>query len=244
MVENGVCAVVVTFRPPVCGSGQSGQNAFSGPGLGRGGQRFVPRSACADGRGEPRTRFRTDREWRQSWDRRGSQHRSQVGQVTRIQWVALFDQDSTLERRLHRAMLAEYETNPLREKIAIVTPKHLELETGEWDRPAFAEDGTPLIAITSGSLMPVRYLRPLRMVRRRPDHRQRRRRVLPAGEVDGLHASHCAKRRHLHHSVGSPRMHSFLGLFMVKATHHGAKRHYYMTRNRIVIMKKICAAIS
>ena len=136
MVENGVCAVVVTFRPPPVVPANLARARPQVQGLvvvdnGSSAEALAPIVAASRELG-----FQADREWRQLRDRCRAEHRRQVGQIAGIQAGSpLFDQDSTLSDGFIATMLREYETNPLREKIAIVTPKHLELETGEWDRP-------------------------------------------------------------------------------------------------------------
>jgi len=152
-------------------------------------------------------------------------------------FAALFDQDSEMTDGFMAAMLQEYEARPLRERIAVVTPRHLEHESGEWERPAMAEDGSPLVAITSGSLMPLGVF----------DRCGWFEEDLFIDRVDDEYCLRARSMGHtialcgdavLYHSVGSPKMHSFLGIRQVRATHHSAKRYYYLTRNRIVMVKR------
>jgi len=237
MLENGVCAVVITFRPPPV---VPGNLAITRP--------QVQGMVVVDNGSSPES-LAPVAEASRALDIHLIENGANVGIASALnigvraarsqgyKFVALFDQDSTLSEGFIAKMVKEYETNPLREKIAIVTPKHMELETGEWDRPAFAEDGSPLIAITSGSLMPVEifdrcgWFEDDLIIDRVDDEYCLR--VRSMGYTIAL-----CEEAHLHHSVGSPKMHSFLGLRQVKATHHGAKRYYYMTRNRIVMVKR------
>jgi rhamnosyltransferase len=153
------------------------------------------------------------------------------------EWVALFDQDSTLSDGFIATMLNGYETHPIQEKIAVVTPMHIELETGKWHPPAVASDGTPLVAITSGSLIPIHifdrcgWFEEDLIIDRVDDEYCLRARSM------GYTVALC-RQAILHHSVGAPRMHSFLGLFQVRATHYGPRRRYYITRNQLVMVKR------
>jgi rhamnosyltransferase len=237
MLENGVCGVIVTFRPPFAVPENLAKARSQVEGL-----------VVVDNGSPPEALVHlvaVSRELDCKLIENGTNLGVAVALNIGVQWaksqsyrwVALFDQDSTLSDGFIASMLSEYETNPLHERIAVVTPRHLELETGKWDRPFFAEDGTPLTAITSGSLMPVEIF-------------DRCGWFQEDLIIDNVDTEYCLRARSmgytialcnqasLHHSVGTPRMHSFLGLFMAKATHHSAQRHYYMTRNRIVIMRK------
>ena len=237
MLENDVCAVVVAFRPPGAVRGNLARVRSQVHGLvvvdnGSSSEDLAPIAAASR---------ELDFKLIENGVNLGIAAALNIGvrwaRSQEYNWVALFDQDSTPNDGFIATMLREYETNPLREKIAIVTPKHFERETGEWDRPYFAEDGTPLTAITSGSLMPA-------------DVFDRCGWFQEDLIIDSVDTEYCLRVRGLgytvalcdeaclRHSIGTPRMHSFLGLFMAKATHHSAKRHYYMTRNRIVLMKK------
>jgi rhamnosyltransferase len=237
MVENGVCAVVVTFRPP---SGVPANLAKIRPqvqGLvvvdnGSSPEALAPVLAASQA---------LNFELIENGANLGIAAALNVGvkwaKACGYNFVVLFDQDSTTTDGLIAAMLREYETNSSHERIAVVTPKHLELETGEWDRPAFAEDRSPLIAITSGSLMPVSifdrcgFFEEDLIIDRVDDEYCLRARSMGYTIV-------LCKEAYLHHSVGSPRVHSFLGFRQVKVTHHSAKRYYYLTRNRIVMVKR------
>jgi len=237
MVENGVCAVIVTFRPPSVVTGNLAKARSQVQGL-----VVVDNGSFPEELAPVLSASRAlDFELIENGANIGIAAALNVGvrwaRSRGYRWVALFDQDSTLSDGFICSMLREYETNPSRETIAIVTPKHLELETGEWDPPAFAEDGTPLVAITSGSLMPVHifdrcgWFEEDLIIDRVDDEYCLRARSM--GYTIALCKETC-----LHHSVGTPTMHSFLGLRQVRATHHGAKRYYYMTRNRIVMVKR------
>ncbi len=237
MVENGVCAIIVTFRPPAVVPGNLAKARPQVQGL-----------VIVDN-GSSHDHLQPVLEAAQQLDCKLIENGVNLGIAAALnvgvqwaksqgyRWVALFDQDSTLTDGFIAAMLQEYETHPQREMVAIVTPMHIELESGEWERPAFADDGTPLVAITSGSLMPVEifhrcgWFEEDLIIDRVDDEYCLR--VRSMGYTIAL-----CRQAILRHSVGSPQMHSFLGLFQVRATHHGARRYYYLTRNRIVMVKR------
>ena len=237
MVENGVCAVIVTFRP----SSEVLAN------LARARPQF--QELVVVDNGSPPEALVALTAASAEFDFTLIANSANVGLAAALnigvekaiarksRWVALFDQDSTITDGFVPTMLREYESNPLREKIAIVTPIHLERETGQWERPMFAEDGSPLVAITSGSLMPVEvfdrcgWFEEDLIIDRVDDEYCLRARSL------GYTIALCRDAT-LHHSVGSPKMHSFLGLRQVKTTQHSAARYYYLTRNRIVMAKR------
>jgi rhamnosyltransferase len=161
----------------------------------------------------------------------------QWAQSRGYKWGALFDQDSTVTDGFISAMLHEYHTHPRPESIAIVTPRHVDRKTGEWRAPAFAKDGTPLVAITSGSLMPVSIFEKCGwfeedlIIDRVDDEYCLRVRSL------GFTIALC-RQAVLLHAVGAPRMHRTLGIGSFRASHHSAKRRYYITRNRLIMVKR------
>jgi rhamnosyltransferase len=237
MAENSVCAIIITFRPPAVVPGNLAKARPQVQGLvvvdnGSSDETLAPvRRACAE----------LDCTLIENGSNLGIAAALNVGvkwaKSRGYQWVALFDQDSTMTDGFITTMLHAYETHPTPEKVAVITPKHLELETGNWRPPAFAKDGTPLVAITSGSVMPVGvfdkcgWFEEDLIIDRVDDEYCLR--VRSFGYTIAL-----CHEAFLHHSVGTPKMHSFLGLRQVRATHYGAKRRYYITRNRVVMAKR------
>lgn len=236
-MENGVCAVVISFRPQAVVPANLAKARPQVQGLvvvdnGSPAEALAPVAAVAR---------ELDCQLIENGANLGIAAALNIGvrwaRSQGFRFVALFDQDSTLSDGFIASMLRAYETDPRRESIAVVTPKHLELETGAWDPPAFAEDGSPLTAITSGSLMPVGifdrcgWFEEDLIIDRVDDEYCLRARSM------GYRIVLC-EDAFLHHSVGTPRMHSFLWLRQVKATHHGSRRYYYLTRNRIVMVKR------
>ena len=154
-----------------------------------------------------------------------------------FQYVALFDQDSTVTEGFCQAMLAQYESHPQRDKVAVVTPE----PGGAKHRPRPTPIGlrrmeVPLVAITSGSLMPVEIF----------DHCGWFQEELI---IDCVDHEYCLRARSQGYTlaecrqavllvaVGSITSHHAFGLTII-AKHYSARRQYYITRNRLVMVQR------
>jgi rhamnosyltransferase len=152
-------------------------------------------------------------------------------------WVVLFDQDSKITDRFIGNMFARWNSHPLRERIGSLHPLHTDPETGVAEIiERRAKDGGPVIAITSGALMPIWIFDKIGMF---------------ASEyfVDEVDAEYSFRIRAagylladspqavLLHKIGHPKKASLFG-FSFTPTHHSALRRYYMTRNRVVLYRK------
>jgi rhamnosyltransferase len=150
--------------------------------------------------------------------------------------VVLFDQDSTVTDGFIDAMLAEYDSHPQRSKVAIVTPSQVERNTGRTRVHGCTKDGGPLVAITSGSLMPINIFDQCGwfegdLIIDCVDHEY----SLRARSL-GYTLAEC-RQAVLLVAVGSVKFHQAWGL-CIRATHHSAKRRYYITRNRVVMAQR------
>jgi rhamnosyltransferase len=153
-----------------------------------------------------------------------------------FQYVALFDQDSTVTDGFIEAMLSAYQSHPQRDRLAIVTPAQVERNTGRTRGQECAKDGGPLVAITSGSLMPTAIFDQCGWFEEELI-------------IDGVDHEYCFRARALGYTlaqcrdalllvaVGSLRCHEVLGL-KIMAKHYSARRRYYITRNRLVIVRR------
>ncbi|AXC12937.1 dTDP-rhamnosyl transferase RfbF [Acidisarcina polymorpha] len=236
MAKNGVCAIIISFRPPAVVPGNLAAARPQVEGL------VVVDNGSSEQSLAPIRRLSEELDFHliENGANLGIAAALNVGvkwaKAQGFKWVALFDQDSTMTDGFMTAMLHEYDIHPEKEKVAVITPKHMELETGKWRPPAFAVDGTPLIAITSGSVMPVHIF----------DHCGYFEEDLIIDRVDDEYCLRVrsygytlvlCRQAFLRHSVGTPTMHSLLGK-KVRATNYGAKRRYYLTRNRVVMAKR------
>jgi rhamnosyltransferase len=147
-------------------------------------------------------------------------------------WVALFDQDSTAEDSLIAKMIAEYQSRPDREHVAIVVPKYIDRRSNLEMPLARTKTGEIMVVRTSGSLMPASVF-------------ARAGWFLEDFVIDQVDYEYCLRLNKfgykiiacpsavLIHSLGERQRHSVLGLFNIITTHHNAKRRYYITRNRV-----------
>jgi len=153
-----------------------------------------------------------------------------------FQYVALFDQDSTVTTGFCEAMLAQYGSHPERDRVAVVTPSQVERSTGRVRGHRFAKDGSPLIAITSGSLMPVDIFDRCGWFQEEliidcVDHEYCLR-----ARSQGYTIAEC-RQAVLLVAVGSTTSHQTFGL-AISARHYSARRRYYITRNRLVMIQR------
>jgi rhamnosyltransferase len=152
------------------------------------------------------------------------------------QYVSLFDQDSTVTEGFIAAMRAAYESHPRRDKVAVVTPSQVEKSTGRARGHRWAKDGGPLVAITSGSLMPITLFDQCGWFQEEliidcVDHEYCFR-----ARSQGYTLAECRKAVLLV-AVGSTTSHRAFGMTM-SARHYNATRRYYMTRNRLVMVRR------
>jgi rhamnosyltransferase len=71
------------------------------------------------------------------------------------QWVALFDQDSTVTEGFMARMLADFEYFQTKRNIMLLIPRYKDPQSGVERVCGLDEDGGPFVTITSGSLLPV-----------------------------------------------------------------------------------------
>jgi rhamnosyltransferase len=156
-----------------------------------------------------------------------------------FEYVALFDQDSTVTEGFIQAMLAEYESHPERDRVGIVTPVQVERRTGCKRATENAKDGAPLTAITSGSLIPIDVFAACGLFE-------------DDLIIDCVDHEFCLRVRSfgftivesksavLLVAVGHHTVHHMYGI-RIESTHHSAQRRYYMTRNRVVLVRRYWA---
>jgi rhamnosyltransferase len=151
-------------------------------------------------------------------------------------WVALFDQDSTVEAGLIHAMLAEYSAHSDCQHVAVVVPRYIDRKSGLEMPLARVKDGEIVVVRTSGSLMPLAVFARTGL-------------FLEDFVIDQVDYEYClrlralgykiiaCRRANLIHSLGERQRHKILGLLQIITTHHNAKRRYYITRNRMRIIQ-------
>jgi rhamnosyltransferase len=151
-------------------------------------------------------------------------------------WVILFDQDSKITEGYLASMFETWTSRPDRDRIGSIHPNYKDPVTGAEAAIRRARDGGPVIAMTSGALMPMWIFERIGMFR--SDY-----------FVDEVDTEYCyrsraagylladSRRAILLHQIGHPKRKTFLGMGFTP-THHNAIRRYYMSRNRLVLYKQ------
>jgi rhamnosyltransferase len=151
-------------------------------------------------------------------------------------WVIFFDQDSQLSEGFVGHMFAAWRAHPDRERVGSLHSRHVAPNTGVEVWVPRTRDGSPILPMTSGSLMPVwifdkvgwfasEYF--IDVVDWEYSFRTR---------VAG-YAVADAKDAALFHTPGNPVESVLLG-HTFRPSNHSALRRYYLTRNRIVFYRK------
>ncbi|MGA9508282.1 MAG: glycosyltransferase family 2 protein [Candidatus Sulfotelmatobacter sp.] len=153
-------------------------------------------------------------------------------------WLILFDQDSAVTENFLDHMLASWQIHPHRERVGSIYPRYVDPQTGVEAAVPRASDGSPLLPMTSGSLMPAwifdkigwfasEYF--IDLVDWEYAFRIRAAGYLVAD----------AKQARLFHAPGNPAKTRVLGRTF-HTTHHSPLRHYYIARNSIAFYRKYC----
>jgi rhamnosyltransferase len=153
-----------------------------------------------------------------------------------FRWVVLFDQDSQISEGFMDHMFAAWMGHPDRERVGSVHSRHIAPETGAEVWVPRTPDGSPVLPMTAGSLMPVwifdkigwfasEYF--IDVVDWEYSFRTRAAGFLVA---DSRNAT-------LLHTPGNPVETTLLG-HTFRPSHHSAMRRYYLSRNRIVFYRK------
>ena len=151
-------------------------------------------------------------------------------------WVALFDQDSSVVGAFIAPMLRAYEEYESPAKVAIVAPRYLDRASLMPMLPMIARSGETLTSMTSGSMIPIGIFRNCgffdeSLFMDYVDH-EFCLRVRSMGFVILQ-----AEKGILLHSLGAMTIYRVLGKKIV-TTNHRAARRYYITRNRIWLYRK------
>lgn len=152
-------------------------------------------------------------------------------------WVLTFDQDSIVTPDFVANMLAAYEADEAKEKIALVSPVHCHLEAEAKSGSASGKISSSIpVAMTSGSLIKTRVL----MENGSYDEPM---------FIDYVDFDFClrvrrrgwglirAERAFLLHQLGSRDTHSVAGV-QLSLTSHNATRCYYIMRNRVAMYRR------
>jgi rhamnosyltransferase len=151
-------------------------------------------------------------------------------------WVILFDQDSGITDGFMSHMFSAWESHPERERVGSLHPRYVDPDTGIEEAVPRARDDSPVLPMTSGSLMPAWIFDKIGWF---------------ASEyfIDAVDWEYCfriraagyliadSRQARLLHSPGSPARAMILGRTF-HLSHHSAIRRYYISRNSIVLSRK------
>jgi rhamnosyltransferase len=151
-------------------------------------------------------------------------------------WMILFDQDSGITDGFVSHMFSAWESHPDRERVGSLHPRYVDPETSIEAAVPRASDGSPVLPMTSGSLMPGWIFDKIGWF---------------ASEyfIDAVDWEYCfriraagyliadSRQAKLLHSPGSPARAVILGRTFHLSRHSSARR-YYISRNSIVLCRK------
>jgi len=151
-------------------------------------------------------------------------------------WVILFDQDSKITEGFIGQMFAAWESHPKRERVASIHPRYADPETGIELLVPRTVDGSLVLPMTAGSLMPLWIFDRIGWF---------------ASEyfIDLVDWEYCfriraagllvtdSKQARLLHAAGSPAKITVLGKTF-HPSNHSAARRYYISRNCIAFYRK------
>jgi rhamnosyltransferase len=148
------------------------------------------------------------------------------------QWVALFDQDSTVTDGFVAQMLADFEHYAGRRNILLLVPRYRDPQSGVERVCPMDEDGGPFVTITSGSLLPViafekcGYFKEELFIYTVDDEYSLRLRSRGYSIALSPHAV-------LLHASGIPSYFRLFGRQLFQTTNYRPGVRYYISRNRV-----------
>jgi rhamnosyltransferase len=152
-----------------------------------------------------------------------------------FRWIVLLDQDSTVTVGFVSEMLRDFESERALRNIMLLVPRHQDPQTGSEITFPLADDGGPLVTITSGSFFPANvfeqcgYFKDELFIYTVDDEYSLR--LRSKGYSIGQ-----SKTAILLHSAGFPSHHRFLGRIFYTSNHSAGAR-YYLNRNRIWMLR-------
>lgn len=151
--------------------------------------------------------------------------------------VVLFDQDSRVEAGFGAAMMKAYRLASQDATVAIVMPKHIDSVSGVWKEPFWDKNGNPMVAITSGSLIPCRTFDICGWFEDDFIIDEIDEEYCLRARSRGLTIAYCASAT-LRVRLGTPRVHTFLGRALFTSYNYSPGRAYFATRNGVVVIRR------
>ena len=232
MFNNGVCAVIVTFRPRLEDLGNLAEV-----------RRQVEALVVVDN-GSPEEKLQQLRAASRELNFALIENGQNLGiaaalnigvkwaQAHGSKWVALFDQDSAVTDGFIARMLADFEHFARQRNILLLVPRYKDPQSGVERVCAMDEDGGPFVTITSGSLLPISafekcgYFKEELFIYTVDDEYSLRLRSRGYSIALSPHAV-------LLHTSGIPSYYSILGRRLFETTNYRPGVRYYISRNRV-----------
>jgi len=230
--QNGVCAVIVAFRPRVEDLGNLGK------------VRPQVQDLVVVDNGSPEETLKALRTASRALNFFLIENGENLGigaalnigvrwaESNGSRWVALFDQDSSATDGFIAQMLVDFEYFQNQRNIMLLIPRYRDPESGVERVCGLAEDGGPFVTITSGSLMPVTafetcgYFNEDLFIYTIDDEYSLRLRSQGYSIALSPHAV-------LLHASGSPSCFRIFGKSWFQTTNYKPGVRYYISRNRI-----------
>lgn len=153
-----------------------------------------------------------------------------------FRWIFTFDQDSQISTGFVEAMLCSHEEASKRCSVGLVFPLYIDAQLGHALAPLRSANGSPLVCMTSGALINASIFTLMGPME-------------SEFVIDSVDHEYCLRMRSLGfqlwecsnavllHSLGNITFHNLAGR-QFATTNHGPNRRYYITRNRLVLMKR------
>lgn len=237
MVENNVCAIVVTFHPD-----EEVLNNLEALRL------QIPRFVVVDN-GSPAEKIALLRDAVPGMGFSLIENGENLGIATALNIgiryaqslgadsVLLFDQDSTVTPGFTEAMLSGLKSNSWGERLGILVPRYIDKRLGSAIPGISLKDRGLEAAMTSGSLLPMSAVQQCGFFED----------ALFIDAVDyeyslrlrshGLYIDECADAVLLH-SPGTPRQHTFCGRYLFQTANYSPSRRYYQERNKVWVTRR------
>jgi rhamnosyltransferase len=230
--QNGVCAVIVAFRPRVEDLGNLAD------------VRPQVQDLVVVDNGSPEETLKSLRAASRVWkfvliengENLGIGAALNVGvrwaESNGSQWVALFDQDSSVTGGFIAQMLVDFEYFQTQRNIMLLIPRYRDPQSGVERVCGLDKDGGPFVTITSGSLLPVAafetcgYFNEDLFIYTVDDEYSLRLRSQGYSIALSPHAV-------LLHASGSPSCYRIFGRPWFQTTNYRPGVRYYISRNRI-----------
>ena len=232
MAQNGVCAVIVAFRPRVEDLGNLAE------------VRPQIQDLVVVDNGSPEETLKSLRTASrvlkfvliENGENLGIGAALNIGErwaeANGSQWVAFFDQDSTVTEGFVAQMLADFQYFQTQRNIMLLVPRYKDPQSGVERDCGLDEDGGPFVTITSGSLLPVAafetcgYFNEDLFIYTVDDEYSLRLRSQGYSIALSSHAV-------LLHASGAPSCYRIFGKPWFQTTNYKPGVRYYISRNRI-----------